>query len=1196
MKKQLFLFLCLFFGFIQMNGQTLNQSLYVDFGTTGGTDGAITSSPDANGHFWNNATNGTVGSTTALVNANNLATGFNLAITDDFTINTSVNYGPKTPITANLDDLAIGTATQDYFYLQGSNATGQIKMSGLSPTRGYKFSVFASRPATDGSTRSSKFVFKGTTSFTDQIITTDTNGGNNTTTLKTPLLFPNASGEIIIDLSIVSGGFAYINAMKMEEYDIPVSQSMYVDFGPTGGNNGAITSSPDANSNYWNNPTNGAVGATTALVNANNATTGFNLTVTDNFSINSSDSYGLLTPTTANLGDLAIKTAVSDYFYTEGNNATGQFKISNLSPSKGYKFNVFASRVAAGQAKRESKFVFTGINSFTGQIITTDGADGNKNTVLQTAVLFPNASGEISIDLSIVTGGFAYINAMKMEEYDIPVVNVTALQIAGNDITTSGQTSQMLATVTPLNASSSSVVWTVDNTNIATISNSGLLTPVNNGSVVVTATSLLTPTVSATKTINISNQITELYFSGTTTEFGNDIAMAAPMRMVRGLTKNITNIFEIYTSLMADGTFNFYTSNTTGAGVYGSGVTAGTLSLSGAGIDPTQTGTVLITVNLNTNTYTIVPIRWAVASNMIAGGWNTAEGAPLDYQGKGIWSKTIDMTVSNGETDTRFSFKGNGDWPYSFHKVKNTANTVMLKSEYQAYNVPTEDIGLKYGKFKITLDLSTYTYSIECDNINDLEISVMGSSVANGNGATDYHGYAYQYGQLLGERFLGGTSPKFTTSNIAIPGNNTVAVLNRYEKDLIGDCSKYVIYGLALGNEGIHENGQPMFDQFKTNMLLLIEKAKQNGKIPVVMNNYTREDYNATDYNFIKQMNLLIHEWDVPSVNLLGAVDNGAGKWATGYKSDDLHPNDLGHAEFFYAMVPSLFDALEQEKPSPKIISGTALNVNNTISSGAINFTPENIIHSFTTSFDLKTSSIGNLASFTTTTTSTGTVAINQDGHLVYTSPSGAKITGTTIVNNNQWQKITLTHFYARGITLLYSDATLLGSVNEKLETKVFSLNPANAPTSIQYKNWFFYRSGMNAEEITAINNGAMLKSSLELYAPLNGEGTSGEAIYENLAQSTNKIDFSEITLKTIDHKGSNKTIQLYPNPVGEILTIDSGNNDIEKIEVYNAIGALVKTVNNSKTINASSFTSGIYILKIFYSDSTNGSYKIMKN
>ena len=150
------------------------------------------------------------------------------------------------------------------------------------------------------------------------------------------------------------------------------------------------------------------VGSNITLTNANNVATSFKLEVTDNFTLNSSQNFGTTAPVAANLDDLAIGTATQDYFFVEASNPTGQLKIKNLSPTKGYKFTVFGSRVASGQAVRESKFVFTGANSFTGQLVTTDGADGNKNKVLKTSVLFPNASGEIIIDLSIVTGGFGY--------------------------------------------------------------------------------------------------------------------------------------------------------------------------------------------------------------------------------------------------------------------------------------------------------------------------------------------------------------------------------------------------------------------------------------------------------------------------------------------------------------------------------------------------------------------------------------------------------------------------------------------------------------------------------------------------------------------------------------------------------------------------------------------------------------------
>jgi hypothetical protein len=219
MKQKLFLAIGLFLGLTQLNAQTLVQSMYVDFGPTGGTSGAITPSPDANLHYWNNPTIGTLGTVTPLVNANNTATGYNMTVTDNFVVNTTTNYGPTAPTSANLGDLAIGTATQDYFYLEtgGSvNPTGQLTISNLDPLKQYKFYAFASRPTT--SVRVSNYVFTGASSYTAQIQTSDGTTGNITNILSTPLLFPNASGIITIDLSIVSGSFAYINAMKMEEY------------------------------------------------------------------------------------------------------------------------------------------------------------------------------------------------------------------------------------------------------------------------------------------------------------------------------------------------------------------------------------------------------------------------------------------------------------------------------------------------------------------------------------------------------------------------------------------------------------------------------------------------------------------------------------------------------------------------------------------------------------------------------------------------------------------------------------------------------------------------------------------------------------------------------------------------------------------------------------------------------------------
>ncbi|WP_130735124.1 GDSL-type esterase/lipase family protein [Flavobacterium sp. J27] len=980
--------------------------------------------------------------------------------------------------------------------------------------------------------------------------------------------------------------FSYTFQCKAQSLD----QFFLVDFGPSTGTNGSITSSPDTNSNYWNNCTNGSLSSISTLINSNNTASNYTLEVTDSFVVNTNINYGP-TNTSSNLEELAISTATQDYFYLETGgsaNATGALKLGNLNPSKAYQFSVFASRPTS--SVRISNYTFTGSSTYSNQIQTSDGSTGNLTTILTTPLLYPNNLGNITINLSIAQGGFAYINAIKIEEYNVPTVEVTTVQVTGNDITISGQASQMNAIVSPANATFPDVNWSIDNSSIASISNTGLVTPIQNGSIIVTATSVQNPSISDSKTITISNQTTKLYFSGSTTENGDNPATAIPMRMVTNSQNNVTNIFELYTSLNPSGTFNFYTSLDTNATVYGNESGAGTLAINGPGIDPIETGPVLITVDLNTNTYTILPINWSVVGSTITNSWNGDE--PLTYQNNGIWSGTIQMNVVNTDTNPRFVFKGNNSWNYVMKKVSNNNNTVIMESQGNAFNIPFEDIDLNYGVFQITLNLQNYTYNIECIAIDNHKISIMGSSVSNGQGATSNQGYAYKYGQLLIDRFSAGIGSEWTTSNLAINGNNTIAVLNRWEKDLIADCSQFVIYGLSLGNEGIHENGQSSFDQFSTNMQLLITKAEQEGKTPVIMNNYTRADYNATDYNYIKQMNLLIHQWNVASVNLLGAIDNGSGQWATGYQDDALHPNDAGHTEFFYAIVPSLFDALELQKPLPQLITSTYLEVNNAFSSGSLEFTPEHIIHPFTNVIDIKTNATGTLFSFTTQTATTGTLSIDSNGHLVYNSPSGNTITSNTIINDNQWHKISLSHFYARGETNLYIDSNLVGSYNENLEVETFTLNPVNAPNLIQYRNWFFYRSGMNLEEITALHNNQMLKSSLELYAPLDGEEILGNNPYINLAQSTNTIDSTTFSLGLINY---NNEKWKFNNPVQDSLTIQSTDHtSIKKLEVYTLLGQKIKSTIESNTIHFSNLSSGLYVVKI-YSEKEITTIKIIK-
>ena len=53
----------------------------------------------------------------------------------------------------------------------------------------------------------------------------------------------------------------------------------------------------------------------------------------------------------------------------------------------------------------------------------------------------------------------------------------------------------------------------------------------------------------------------------------------------------------------------------------------------------------------------------------------------------------------------------------------------------------------------------------------------------------------------------------------------------------------------------------------------------------------------------------------------------------------------------------------------------------------------------------------------------------------------------------------------------------------------------------------------------------------------------------------------------------------IYPNPAKDFVKIDG--TEAAEVQVYNALGQLVKTVRNSNEINVSNLTEGVYLLRI---------------
>lgn len=1100
------------------NNGVLKQSVYIDFGKNNGLDGNVTEGPDQNGHYWNNAIETEYGETLELVSGTNESTGFIMEITKKFLANGIRNGGLLVPDQTELGDLAISTATQDYFYIEGAGANGSFRIKNLNKNRAYRFYVFGSRAQTGDEERIGYLSFTGSTGshgtyrMTGKAIGTNGENQNTGDIYVTDYIFPDFKGEVDFQLAIKSGGFAHINAMKIEEYGevdpLAVKQDFYIDFGRSDGTNGHHTIGADVNNHYWNNAfekDNFTVskGAMLKLVNSANVPTGVEMKLGSGFRSNGRLNGGLLNPDVALLGDLAIETATEDYIFIEngGTDIPGIIDFNNLNPKSGYRFHVFGCRDT--ETDRMGLFTFSGENSSTGTYKMggkNSGGNGINHTtdrIYVSDVVYPDANGSIRFNIDLYADKFAHINAMKIEECtNDPVIKATSITLTGQDITESGQTSQIQARVLPEGAIFPAIRWSVDDESIARVDNQGIVYPKTNGKVKVTASIVYDEkTLSDEIEINISGQLGSAHFTGTAVEED------AEMQMITDLQGTITNLFEIYTSLKGTGSFSFYRDlGNDKKVVYGKGKAEGSLMENGEPIQTDIAGPVRISIDLTDNTYEILPITSLnIVGTSTSTGADVTKGLPLEYQGKGIWAARL--TLNGG--DPKFNFIINKDATECLKRIKGT-NRVVKQSQGESYGMSLEDIrtNMNGGEFYVEVNLRKYTYAVSCGETEALKISYMGSSVANGSGTPDMHGYAYMYTQLLTKRHEEGRGLDWKTSNISIGGNTTANLLDRWERDLLSNCSSYVIYGLSLGNEGVHDRGEAAYNSYRDGMLQAIKQAEDAGIVPVMANNYTRADYNESDYNYVKKLNLLIHEWDLPSINTLGAIDDGKGRWASGYENDAYHPNSAGHQEFCYAIVPSLFDALEAGKPLPKRVQGTSCELGRTTTSRQIEWIPEETVHPFTVSFDINTTGTGTIAWFENES-GNGFFKIKTDGTLVYESPLNGKIQSETTINTGGWKRVTLTHYYAWGNTILYIDDIKVGELPEKLSPKKFVLGSNLAPDQILYRELFFWRSGMNTEEIAYVNQGKMMKSSLEIYAPLGGD-----RFLENLAQSTNELEF----------------------------------------------------------------------------------------
>ena len=151
-----------------------------------------------------------------------------MTITGDFATNGKLNGGLATPQESLLGDLAVASATVDYFFsaadnLEGGgndNIPGGFMLDGLDPELAYDFRFFASRE-----TRAIQVTELLVTGANSKKVTIQTSGpkighggaydGNDDKVAVAAGIRPDKFGQVFVDVTLLKGDFAYIGAMEI---------------------------------------------------------------------------------------------------------------------------------------------------------------------------------------------------------------------------------------------------------------------------------------------------------------------------------------------------------------------------------------------------------------------------------------------------------------------------------------------------------------------------------------------------------------------------------------------------------------------------------------------------------------------------------------------------------------------------------------------------------------------------------------------------------------------------------------------------------------------------------------------------------------------------------------------------------------------------------------------------------------------
>ena len=199
----------------------------VDLGPDNPEDGTATRGIDAFGLVWNTWHSAEGGEMVFagerlgdLLDTDGAPTGIDLVVSGGFRSNGLVNGGLIAPDPSRLGDLAVGTATQDYFYVDGPDAPGGVAWVGLDPARTYTLRLFGSRDAAE--TRVTRYRVDGSDTTSVELTTSGPDigaagyDGNDDTIVELAGIAPDAWGRLHVDVDTAQGAYSYLALVELQ--------------------------------------------------------------------------------------------------------------------------------------------------------------------------------------------------------------------------------------------------------------------------------------------------------------------------------------------------------------------------------------------------------------------------------------------------------------------------------------------------------------------------------------------------------------------------------------------------------------------------------------------------------------------------------------------------------------------------------------------------------------------------------------------------------------------------------------------------------------------------------------------------------------------------------------------------------------------------------------------------------------------